>query len=38
MLIKEAVVGTTLVGERIFLCDGRDRDARYDTGIYRTPV
>jgi hypothetical protein len=36
--VKEAVLGPTVVGERIFLCDGKDGDARYDTGIYRTPV
>jgi hypothetical protein len=36
--VKEAVLGTTFVGERIFLCDGRYGDAGDDTGIYRTPV
>jgi hypothetical protein len=35
---KETILGTTSVGEGIFLCDGRDGDARNDTRIYRTPI
>ena len=36
--IKEKILGTTFVGERIFLCDGRGGDGRDDTRIYRAPI
>jgi hypothetical protein len=31
--IKETILGTTFVGEGIFLCDSGDGDARNDTRI-----
>jgi hypothetical protein len=36
--IEEKILGTTFVGERIFLCDGRHSDTRDDTRIYRTSI
>jgi hypothetical protein len=36
--VKEEILGTTFVGERIFLCNGRDSNARDDKGIYRTSI
>jgi hypothetical protein len=35
---EEKVLGAAFVGEGVFLCDGRDGDARNDKGIYRTSV
>jgi hypothetical protein len=36
--IEEEVPGTTFVGERIFLCDGRNSNARDDKGINKESI
>jgi hypothetical protein len=33
--MKEAVLGTALMGRRIFLCSGRGSNTRDDTGVYQ---
>jgi hypothetical protein len=33
--VKEAVLGTALMGRRIFLCSGRGSNTRDDTGVYQ---
>jgi hypothetical protein len=36
--IKEEILGAALVGEGIFLCDGRGGNGRNDTGIYKESI